>query len=96
MIGGRRVRVIDGHSHCVIPVEDIVKGTPLAEMGGGAGNNILGPQRLQVMDQQGVDVQSLTINGFWWYAADRDLAQGSFGRRTKDWPRGWRNTPTAL
>jgi len=74
-IGGRRVRVIDGHAHCVIPVEDIVKSTPLAKMGGGAGNNILGPQRLQVMDQQGVDVQALTINGFWWYASDRDLAR---------------------
>lgn len=75
MVGGRRVRVVDVHAHCVIPVEDIVKGSPLAGMGGGAGNNILGPQRLQVMDQQGVDVQALTINGFWWYAADRDLAR---------------------
>jgi aminocarboxymuconate-semialdehyde decarboxylase len=27
------------------------------------------------MDQQGVDVQALSINGFWWYAADRDLAR---------------------
>ena len=27
------------------------------------------------MDQQGVDVQALTINGFWWYAADRELAR---------------------
>ena len=27
------------------------------------------------MDQQGVDVQALTINGYWWYAADRDLAR---------------------
>jgi aminocarboxymuconate-semialdehyde decarboxylase len=75
MVGGRRVRVIDGHAHCIIPVDDIVKGTSLAGMGGGAGNNILGPERLQLMDQQGVDVQALTINGFWWYAADRDLAQ---------------------
>ena len=74
MVGGRRVRVIDVHAHCIIPVEDVVKGTPLAGMGGGAGNNILGPQRLQLMDRQGVDVQALTINGYWWYAADRDLA----------------------
>jgi aminocarboxymuconate-semialdehyde decarboxylase len=74
-IGGRRVRVIDVHAHCIIPVEDIVKGTPLAGAGGGAGNNILGPQRLQLMDEQGVDVQALTINGYWWYAADRDLAR---------------------
>jgi aminocarboxymuconate-semialdehyde decarboxylase len=27
------------------------------------------------MDEQGVDVQALTINGYWWYAADRDLAR---------------------
>lgn len=26
----------------------------------GGGNNVLGPQRLQIMDQQGVDVQVLT------------------------------------
>jgi aminocarboxymuconate-semialdehyde decarboxylase len=27
------------------------------------------------MDQQGLDVQALTINGFWWYAADVELAR---------------------
>jgi len=75
MVGGRRVIVVDGHAHCVIPVQDIVTGSPLAKMGGGGGNNVLGPQRLQIMDQQGVDIQALTINGFWWYAADRDLAR---------------------
>ena len=64
-IGGRRVRVIDAHAHCVIPVQDVVKGTPLEKMGGGGGNNLLGPERLQIMDQQGVDVQALTINNFW-------------------------------
>ena len=74
-IDGRPIRVIDAHAHCVIPVTDIVKGTPLAALGGGGGNNVLGPQRLQLMDQQGVDVQALTINGYWWYAADRDLAR---------------------
>ena len=75
MVAGRRVKVIDVHAHCVIPVSDIVKGTPLANVGGGGGNNILGPQRLQIMDGQGVDVQVLSINGYWWYAADRDLAR---------------------
>ena len=74
-IAGRPVRVMDIHAHCVIPVADVVAGTPLAKSGGGGGNNVLGPARLQVMDEQGVDVQILTINGFWWYAADRDLAR---------------------
>ena len=74
-IGGKRVRVIDGHAHCIIPVQHVTKGTPLEKMGGGGGNNLLGPERLAIMDQQGVDVQALTINNFWWYAADRDLAR---------------------
>ena len=74
-LGSRRIRVIDAHAHCIIPVTDVVKGTPLEGMGGGGGNNVLGPQRLQIMDRQGVDVQALTINGFWWYAAEVDLAR---------------------
>jgi aminocarboxymuconate-semialdehyde decarboxylase len=27
------------------------------------------------MDRQGVDVQALSINGYWWYAAEPDLAR---------------------
>lgn len=75
IVGRRRIKVIDMHAHCVIPVAEIVKGTALANNGGGGRNNILGPQRLELMDQQGVDVQALSINGYWWYAADRDLAR---------------------
>jgi aminocarboxymuconate-semialdehyde decarboxylase len=75
-IGGRRVRVIDVHAHCVIPkVAEVVTGTPFAAAAAGGGNNILGPARLQTMDAQGVDMQALTINTYWWYAADRDLAR---------------------
>ena len=73
-IGGRAIRVVDMHAHCVIPVSEVVQGTPLAKSGGGRGSNVLGPERLRVMDEQGVDVQALSINGYWWYAADRDLA----------------------
>src|SRR5215510_15090225 len=73
-VGGRRIKVIDIHCHGAIDVTEVVKGTPLANAAR-VGNQVLGPQRLQLMDQQGVDVQALTINGFWWYAAeDRELA----------------------
>ena len=75
MVGSKRVKVIDVHCHCVIDVADIVKGTKLANAGGGGGNSVLGPSRLQAMDQQGIDMQALSINGYWWYAADRDLAK---------------------
>jgi aminocarboxymuconate-semialdehyde decarboxylase len=76
-IAGRRVRVIDVHAHCVVPdVDAVIKGTPLAGNAGTPfGTLVLGPERLRVMDQQGVDMQALSINGFWWYAADRDLAR---------------------
>src|SRR5262245_21684501 len=73
-VGGRRIKVIDIHCHCAIDVSDIVKGTPLAKQGAAGGNQALGPQRLALMDKTGVDVQALTINGFWWYEADRDVA----------------------
>lgn len=87
-IGGRPVRVIDVHAHCVIPVEQVVADTPLAGRGGSAASNLLGPGRLAVMDQQGVDVQALTINGFWWYAADRELA-GRIVRAQNDGLAAW-------
>jgi aminocarboxymuconate-semialdehyde decarboxylase len=75
-IAGRRVRVIDVHAHCVIPdVDRVIAGTPLASNAGGLGSLVLGPARLQTMDAQGVDMQALSINGYWWYAADRDLAR---------------------
>ncbi len=75
-LGTKRVKVIDIHSHCMIPeVADVVKGTSLARNGGrGAGPQVLGPDRLRALDERGIDVQVLDINAFWWYAADRDLA----------------------
>jgi aminocarboxymuconate-semialdehyde decarboxylase len=74
-IGRRRIQVIDIHAHCVIPVEHLLTGTALAGSGGGAGGTILGPDRIETMDRQGVDMQALSINFYWWYAADRDLAR---------------------
>src|SRR5688572_5506639 len=74
-IGGKRIKVIDVHAHCVIPeVAEVVKATPFAKAAAGGGNNILGPARLATMDGQGVDVQALSINGYWWYGADRPLS----------------------
>src|ERR1700722_5281662 len=77
-IGGKRVKVVDVHAHCVIPeVWDLVKDTSLAATAGGRarGPNLMGPDRIRAIDQLGIDVQVLSINGYWFYAAaDRDLA----------------------
>ena len=46
--------------------------TEYAKQGGG---RPLGPDRVALIDKQGIDVQALSINGFWWYEVkDRDLA----------------------
>ena len=76
-IAGKRVKVVDVHAHCTIPeVADIVKDTPLASAAGprARGPNVMGPDRIAAIDKLGVDVQVLSINGFWFYGADRDMA----------------------
>jgi aminocarboxymuconate-semialdehyde decarboxylase len=76
-IAGHRVKVVDVHAHCVIPeVWDIVKDTPLAPNAGprARGSNVMGPDRVRAIDQLGIDVQVLSINGYWFYGADRELA----------------------
>jgi len=74
MVGGRRVRVVDIHAHAAVPL-DAVKGTPFEREGTVAGNRVLGPARVELLDKQGIDIQALSINGFWWYAVtDRGLA----------------------
>ncbi len=73
-VAGKRVKVVDVHAHATIPaVGDVVKGTPL-ERNAGGGGRALGPDRIQELDKRGIDVQALSINAYWWYAADRDLA----------------------
>jgi len=73
MIGGRRVRVVDIHAHCVIPkAEEVIRGTGVE--GDFPRAQILGPQRIAEMDKRGIDVQVLSINQYWWYTANRDVA----------------------
>jgi aminocarboxymuconate-semialdehyde decarboxylase len=77
-VGKKRVKVVDIHGHFVAPEElDIVKNTNLARniTTNLNGPLVLGPGRLQVLDQLGIDIQVLSHQGGWWYEADRDLAR---------------------
>jgi aminocarboxymuconate-semialdehyde decarboxylase len=72
-IGGKRIRVIDVHAHCEMPLGAVVKGTPFESQAGGETEL---EERLPLMDKAGVDVQALSINSFWWYEAkDQGLAR---------------------
>src|SRR5687767_10243176 len=72
-IGGQRARVIDIHAHATVAeVGPVVLNTEYAKQGGG---RPLGPDRVALIDKQGIDIQVLSINGFWWWEVkDRDLA----------------------
>jgi len=77
MLNGRRITTVDIHAHCVFPeVRDVVAGTSLAASAPFPEWQMLGPARLEAIDSRGIDYQalSMTINGHWWYAADRALA----------------------
>lgn len=72
-VAGKRAKVIDLHAHCAIAeVAPLLVGTPLAREF--PASMRLGPQRIAAMDERGIDVQALSINQYWWYAAQRDLA----------------------
>jgi len=80
-VAGLRVRTIDVHAHCVFPeTMDLIKGTPFERR---LINTLdiqripAGPERIKMMDADGIDVQALSINAF-WYGADRDLARRMF------------------
>jgi len=81
-VGGRRVRTVDVHAHCAVPdVLDLVKGTAmekavLGQLKGNLGFPVAG-ERVADMDRDGIDVQALSINAF-WYGADQDLARRIF------------------
>jgi len=73
-IGGRRATVVDIHGHCAVTeVEDVIRGTNVERAM--SQNRILGPHRLDLANERGIDIQVLSANQYWWYAADRELAR---------------------
>ncbi len=90
-IGGRRITTVDIHGHFIVPeVRELIKGNEKLTASAGDrfdGPLVLGPDRLRYIDEQGIDVQALSINA-WWYAAERDLARDIISiqnRKLADW-----------
>src|SRR5579872_2965901 len=78
-VGGLRIKTIDVHCHCTVAdVLDLVKGTAmeraLRQQLTGALGFPVGDARIAHMDGDGIDVQAMSINAY-WYGADRDLAR---------------------
>jgi aminocarboxymuconate-semialdehyde decarboxylase len=74
MIGGSEATVVDIHAHCIFPeLRDVIAGTNLDGIGFPE-FVALGPDRIPAMDARGIDIQALSVNAFWWYEGDHDLA----------------------
>jgi aminocarboxymuconate-semialdehyde decarboxylase len=73
VVKGRRVLTVDVHAHCAVPRAMALMGRPLeTEALLMSGATLDG--RLRAMDAQGIDVEALSINPY-WYAAERDVAE---------------------
>ena len=70
-VGGRRVKTVDVHAHAFIPeARALMGGNPAANEGMAA---LSVDDRLRAMDQQGIDMEAISINPF-WYGAQREVA----------------------
>jgi aminocarboxymuconate-semialdehyde decarboxylase len=70
VVNGKRVKTVDIHAHCAVPAANALVNRTL-ETPSLLKEDI--PARLRAMDAQGIDVEALSINPF-WYKADRDVA----------------------
>lgn len=74
-VGGRRMTVVDIHAHCLFQeVRPIIRGTPM-ENAPLQDNLVLGPHRIDALDAWGIDIAALSVNRFWWYAANPQQAR---------------------
>jgi len=76
VVNGKRVRTVDIHAHCAVPEALALMNLKLAGPSLRPDLDMVGALavRLQAMDQQGIDIEALSINPN-WYGLDRDVAQ---------------------
>jgi len=67
VVGGRRVRTIDVHAHCAFPEAMALMGRKVAPA-----SLVMAEDRIRAMDEQGIDMEALSINPN-WYAVERDV-----------------------
>ena len=70
-VNGRRVKTVDVHAHCVIPEAVALTDAFVTEVQ--RPGMVVSLDRIREMDQQGIDVEALSINPF-WYREERDVA----------------------
>src|SRR5262245_42140388 len=78
VVNGRRAKTVDVHAHCAVPEAMALMNMKLLGLGAALPPLLhlqtQAAERLRAMDEQGIDVEALSINPY-WYGADRDLAK---------------------
>ena len=69
VVGGKRVRTVDMHAHCHVPEANALMGLKVQTPG-----LVVSPERIKAMDEQGIDIEALSLNPIFWYKAEPDLA----------------------
>ncbi|HEV2097291.1 MAG TPA: amidohydrolase family protein, partial [Stellaceae bacterium] len=69
VVNGKRIRTIDCHAHCHVP-----EAMALMNLKETYPALVVSTDRIKLMDEQGIDVEALSINPIFWYKAERDLA----------------------
>ena len=70
VVNGKRIKTVDVHAHCCVPKAMAVIDHPLEAPGLLMADTSV---RIAAMDSQGIDVEALSINPY-WYRAGRDAA----------------------
>src|SRR5262245_9507333 len=60
VVNGRRVKTVDIHAHCAVPEANAVMGHKLQPA------LVDTAARIRAMDEQGIDIEALSINPFWY------------------------------
>ena len=71
LVNGRRAKTVDVHAHCAVPEAMALMGRQVQPQ------TLLmstPADRIRAMDEQGIDMEALSINPY-WYRADRDVAR---------------------
>jgi aminocarboxymuconate-semialdehyde decarboxylase len=69
VVNGRRVRTVDLHAHCHVPEANALMGLKVQQPA-----LVVSPERIKAMDEQGIDIEALSLNPIFWYKAEPDLA----------------------
>ena len=69
VVNGKRIRTVDVHAHCHIPEANELTGLKVQ-----LPSLVISAERIKVMDQQGIDVEALSVNPIFWYKAEPEVA----------------------